>query len=137
MIQELVTTVSGLMAEHLGFNHRQVYLFNAEANVLRPQIENGDNSLLDLAIDDNPFATAFKSGHGQVLNATAASNDDGFFRHDMALVLPLVSQGEHLGVAAWWERRGNKPQFALSDKELGTTVATTLAQAVHIRKLKG
>lgn len=136
-MQELLTSASRLVGEHMGFNHGQVYLIDEEADALRPQMVNGDEYLADLAMDDNPFANVFRSGKGRIVNVTAASKKDEYFKYDTAIVLPLISHGERFGTVGWWERCANKPNLTPSDRELGKTIATTLAQAVHIRKLKG
>ncbi len=62
---------------------------------------------------------------------------DPYFGHDMALILPLISKGDRLGVIGLWQRLPNKPQFRPQDRDLGLTIAGHLSnvirsdQAVH------
>jgi hypothetical protein len=133
---ESVARSAKLFAEHAGFSHAQIYLYDPDKNLLTAQIRNGDDSSVEMSMKDNPFATVFESGRGKIVNAEFTRKEDSFFKHDMALLLPLTSQRERLGVIAWWQRLPNKPQFVPRDKELGLTISTITAQALHIEKLK-
>lgn len=128
--ESLVKSVM-LVAEHMGFTHSQIYLFNPEDNVLKAQIKGGGHSLVDMNNKDNPFVAVFESGRGKIVNAEFTRKGDKFFAHDMALVLPLISEGERLGVIGLWQRLPNKPQFRPQDRELGLTIAGHLSNVIR------
>lgn len=120
-----------LVAEHMGFNHSQIYLYGPEENVLVPQMRNGNNQPVDLSMKEDPFVAVFESGRGKIVNAEFTRKGDPFFGHDMALVLPLISEGERLGVIGLWQRQPNKPQFRPQDRELGLTIAGHLSNVIR------
>jgi diguanylate cyclase (GGDEF)-like protein len=128
--ESLVKSVM-LVAEHMGFTHSQIYLFSAEDKLLVPQIQDGKLVPVDLLQRDNPFVAVFESGRGKIFNAEFTRKGDPFFKHETALVLPLVSEGERLGVIGLWERMKNKPQFRLQDRELGLTIAGHLSNVIR------
>jgi diguanylate cyclase (GGDEF)-like protein len=120
-----------LVAEHIGFINSQIYLFNQDDKMLIPQIENEASKIVPLSDKDNPFVVAFEQGRGKVINVEYTKKGDSFFGHDMALVLPLVSEGERLGVFGLWQRKSDRVQFRLQDRELGMTIAGHLAKVIQ------
>lgn len=120
-----------LVAEHMGFTHSQIYLYTPEDGILTPQIQDGGSAPVDLSLKDNPFVAVFESGRGKIVNAEFTRRGDPFFGHDMALVLPLVSEGERLGVIGLWQRLPNKLQFRPQDRELGLTIAGHLSNVIR------
>jgi diguanylate cyclase (GGDEF)-like protein len=120
-----------LVAEHMGFVHSQIYLFSQDEGELIPQIQNGAGDPVSLSTKDNPFVSVFESGRGKVINMEYSRKGDPFFSHDMALVLPLVSEGERLGVFGLWQRQTNKQQFRAQDRELGLTIAGHLSNVIR------
>jgi diguanylate cyclase (GGDEF)-like protein len=120
-----------LVAEHMGFVHSQIYLYSQDEAVLVPQIQNGAGEPVSLSTTDNPFVSAFESGRSKVINMEYSRKGDPFFGHDMALVLPLVSEGERLGVFGLWQRQSNKSQFRPQDRELGLTIAGHLSNVIR------
>ncbi len=101
-----------LVAEHMGFTHSQIYLFSHEEGNLTPQIQDGTTKSVELTDKEDPFLTVFESGRGKIVNAEFTRKGDPFFGHDMALVLPLISKGDRLGVIGLWQRLPNKRNFA-------------------------
>lgn len=128
--ESLVKSVM-LVAEHMGFVNSQIYLFNQEAGLLLPQIQNGGSQPLALSDKDNPFVIAFDNGRGKVINMEYTKRGDSFFGHDVALVLPLVSEGERLGVVGLWQRQTDKSPFRAQDRELGLTIAGHLSNVIR------
>lgn len=128
--ESLVKSVT-LVAEHMGFTHSQIYLYSHEEKELVPQIQDGNNSAVPLTTKEDPFVAVFDSGRGKIVNAEFTRKGDPFFGHDMALVLPLVSEGERLGVVGLWQRLPNKPQFRPQDRELGLTIAGHLSNVIR------
>jgi len=128
--ESLVKSVT-LVAEHMGFTHSQIYLYSHEEKELIPQIQDGNNAAVPLTMKDDPFVAVFDSGRGKIVNAEFTRKGDPFFGHDMALVLPLVSEGERLGVVGLWQRLPNKPQFRPQDRELGLTIAGHLSNVIR------
>ena len=128
--ESLVKSVM-LVAEHMGFTHSQIYLYSAEEKLLIPQIQDGSNAPVDLSAKEDPFVAVFESGRGKIVNAEFTRKGDPFFKHETALVLPLVSEGERLGVIGLWERLKNKPQFRPQDRELGLTIAGHLSNVIR------
>ncbi|HEY9679202.1 MAG TPA: diguanylate cyclase [Drouetiella sp.] len=129
--QESLVKSVVLVAEHMGFTHSQIYLYNQEEKELVPQIHDGNNTAVSLSTKDDPFVAVFDSGRGKIVNAEFTRKGDPFFGHDMALVLPLVSEGERLGVVGIWQRLPNKPQFRPQDRELGLTIAGHLSNVIR------
>jgi diguanylate cyclase (GGDEF)-like protein len=128
--ESLVKSVT-LVSEHMGFTHSQIYLYSHEEKELIPQIQDGNNNAVPLTTKDDPFVAVFESGRGKIVNAEFTRKGDPFFGHDMALVLPLVSEGERLGVVGLWQRLANKPQFRPQDRELGLTIAGHLSNVIR------
>lgn len=120
-----------LVADHMGFIHSQIYLFNQEAGVLEPQIRAEEERSVELSSKDNPFVAVFESGRGKVVNMEYSRKGDPFFGHDMALVLPLTSEGARLGVIGLWQRQPKRPQFRPQDRELGLTIAGHLSNVIR------
>jgi diguanylate cyclase (GGDEF)-like protein len=128
--ESLVRSIK-LVADHMGFVNSQIYLFNSEDKLLIPQIENEASKAVPLSTKESPFVAVFESGRGKVINVEYSKKGDSFFGHDMALVLPLVSEGERLGVFVLWERKSDKMQFRLQDRELGLTIAGHLSKVIQ------
>ncbi len=120
-----------LVADHMGFIHSQIYLFNQDTGVLEPQIRADEEPSVELENKDNPFVTVFESGRGKVVNMEYSRKGDPFFGHDMALVLPLISEGTRLGVIGLWQRQPKRPQFKPQDRELGLTIAGHLSNVIR------
>ncbi|MBP7863366.1 diguanylate cyclase [bacterium] len=120
-----------LVAEHMGFTHSEIYLFNREENILEPQTEDSNLKSVNMEISDNPFVEVFKSGRGKMINVEYSRKPDPFFKHDMALVLPLTSEGSRLGVIGLWQRQANKADFRTQDRELGLTIAGHLSNVIR------
>lgn len=120
-----------LVADHMGFIHSQIYLFNQDLNILEPQIRENQEGSMDLSNKDNPFVAVFESGRGKVVNMEYSRKGDPFFGHDMALVLPLVSEGHRMGVIGLWQRQPKRPQFRPQDRELGLTIAGHLSNVIR------
>jgi diguanylate cyclase (GGDEF)-like protein len=121
-----------LVAEHMGFIHSQIYLYNEEEFVLVSQITEGEHSTrMELSAKDNPFVSVFESGRGKVINAEYTRKGDPFFQHDTALIVPLISEGERLGVMGLWERHSGSPHFRAQDRELAITIAGNLASIIR------
>ncbi len=120
-----------LVAEHMGFTHSQIYLFLPEEGQLVPQIQDGSSKSVELSTKDDPFVAVYESGRGKIVNAEFTRKGDPFFGHDMALVLPLISKGDRLGVIGLWQRLPNKPQFRPQDRELGLTIAGHLSDVIR------
>ncbi|MDR3615150.1 MAG: diguanylate cyclase [Candidatus Obscuribacterales bacterium] len=128
--ESLVKSVM-MVAEHMSFTHSQIYLYNSEEGVLVPQIQDGNNSQVDLTNKENPFVSVFESGRGKIVNVQYSRKGDSFFGHDVALVLPLVSEGERLGVIGLWQRLPNRPEFRPADRDLGLTIAGHLSNVIR------
>ncbi|MCW5821531.1 MAG: diguanylate cyclase [Cyanobacteria bacterium TGS_CYA1] len=120
-----------LVAEHMGFTHSEIYLFNREENILEPQTEDSNLKSVNMESSDNPFVEVFKSGRGKMINVEYSRKPDTFFKHDMALVLPLTSEGSRLGVIGLWQRQANKAEFRTQDRELGLTIAGHLSNVIR------
>jgi diguanylate cyclase (GGDEF)-like protein len=120
-----------LVAEHMGFVHSQIYLYSSEEGNLIPQIQAGAGQRVALSMKEDPFVTVFESGRVKIFNAEFTRKGDPFFKHETAIVLPLVSEGERLGVIGLWERMKNKPQFRAQDRDLGLTIAGHLSNVIR------
>jgi diguanylate cyclase (GGDEF)-like protein len=128
--ESLVKSVM-LVAEHMGFVKSQIYLINQEQGLLLPQIQDSGSLPLPISDKDNPFVAAFEYGRGKVINMEYSKRGDSFFGHDVALVLPLVSEGERLGVVGLWQRQIDKNPFRAQDRELGLTIAGHLSNVIR------
>lgn len=123
-----------LVADHMGFLHSQVYLLNEEQKLLMPLIaNNGQAHPLDLNNKDNPFVQACDGkGKIRIINAEYSRKGDPFFGHEMALIGPLESEGETLGVLGLWGRNdGSGRQYRPDDRDLAQTICNNLASIVR------
>jgi len=120
-----------LVADHLGFVHSQIYLYSQDQAVLEPQLTDGQHAPVDLSAKENPFVQVYESGRVKPINVEYTRKGDPFFGHDTALVVPLLSEGERLGVLGLWERRPNQPQLRPQDNDLALTVAGQLASTIR------
>lgn len=120
-----------LVADHMGFIHSQIYLHNQETGLLEPQIRENAEAPMDLSNKENPFVSVFDSGRLIVVNMEYRRKGDPFFGHDMAMVLPLSSEGNRLGVIGLWQRQPKRPQFRPQDRELGLTIAGHLSNVIR------
>lgn len=120
-----------LVARHMGFIHSEIYLFNKEESVLEPQTRHSETEAVDVSDKSNPFVEVFNSGRGKMINIEFSRKPDPFFKHDMALVLPLTSEGSRLGVIGLWHRSQDRPDFRPQDRELGLTIAGHLSNVIR------
>ena len=128
--ESLVKSVM-LVADHMGFIHSQIYLYNQDSGQLDPQIRDSGEQSVDLSDKDNPFVSVFESGRGKVVNMEFSRKGDSFFGQDMALVLPLISEASRLGVIGLWQRQPKRPVFRAQDRELGLTIAGHLSNVIR------
>ncbi|MDZ4832786.1 MAG: diguanylate cyclase [Candidatus Melainabacteria bacterium] len=120
-----------LVARHMGFIHSEIYLYNKEESVLEPQTRHSVTDAVDLSDKSNPFVEVFNSGRGKMINIEFTRKPDPFFKHDMALVLPLTSEGSRLGVIGLWHRSQDRPDFRPQDRELGLTISGHLSNVIR------
>lgn len=126
-INETLVRSLELVAEHLGFVNRQIYLFSPEEQMLVPLVNTGEYERLALADADNPFVAVFESGRDKVINLEYSRRGDPYFEHETAVLVPLVHEGERLGVFGLWQRMPHLPQMSEKDRELATTIGNQLA----------
>ena len=121
-----------LFAGYSGFNSAQVFLFNEEESVLVPQISEKEHSEnIPLAQKQNPFLQVFESGKLKTVNLEFSKRGDPFFGHDTAMIIPLMSEGEKLGVLGLWKRKQGSPMLRPQDRDLALTVAGNLASIIR------
>jgi len=121
------------VAEHTSFERCQIYLFDAEAEELVPQIVDSSNgaSPVSLADKESPFVVVYQTGREKSFNPIYARKPDAYFGKDFALVVPLVSESEKVGVLALWKRAADAPAFKPKEQQLAKVVSGQLA--AHIR----
>jgi GAF domain-containing protein len=129
-VQDVLAESVSLVADHMGFAHAQVYLLERDKGLLIPQVQDGSNKPLELTMKENPLVSAFESGRVKVVNAEPTREGDSVFGHDLALILPLVSAGDRLGVFGLWQRLPGKTRFRAQDKELALTIAGCLSRVI-------
>jgi len=120
-----------LVAKHMGFIHSEIYLYNKEEAVLEPQTRDSEVDSVEISDKENPFVEVFNSGRGKMINIEYSRKADPFFKYDMALVLPLTSEGTRLGVIGLWQRSQDRPDFRPQDRELGLTIAGHLSNVIR------
>ncbi|MBX9573744.1 MAG: diguanylate cyclase [Candidatus Obscuribacterales bacterium] len=121
-----------LLAEHAGFNCAQLFLSHEIDGVLVPQISEKEHSeSIPMAHKHNPFLQAFESGKLKTVNLEYSKKADPFFGHDTAMIIPLMSEGERLGVLGLWRRNQGSPSLRPQDRELALTVAGNLASFIR------
>lgn len=124
------------IAKHTGFANCQIYLHCQKDAHLVPQIEDGHSKLVELSVKGNPIAAVFDTGRPKIINADIdGSIADPVFKHEMALLLPLVSEGKCLGVMGFWQRSANTSPFRLKDRDLALAIARLLASSAQLREL--
>lgn len=116
-----------LVAQHLGFVQSQIYLYSQEEDKLVPQISDARHEPLDFSAKTNPFVAVYEVGRVRKINLEPTRKGDPFFKHDMALVVPLVSEGERLGVLGFWQRMPNQAELRQKDEDLVLNIAGQLA----------
>ncbi|MBX9877722.1 MAG: diguanylate cyclase [Candidatus Obscuribacterales bacterium] len=120
-----------LVADHMGFVNAQLYLYNPEEGLLEPQMLDVKHSPVNLAVKDNPFVIVYESGRPKIINAEVNPKPDPYFGHDSALVIPLLAEGEIIGVLGLWTRLPNPRQLAEQDAALALTIATQLVSFIR------
>jgi diguanylate cyclase (GGDEF)-like protein len=121
-----------LVADHMGFVNTQIYLYSKDESSLIPQISDSKHSNpVDLSDKNSHFVSVFESGRGKVINAEYSRKGDSYFGHDSALVVPLVAEGETLGVLGLWERVPDKQQLTEHDQVLALTIAGQLVSFIR------
>jgi len=118
-----------LIAAHTGFANAQAFLAKDES--LFPLIDDGKSSPLALSDADNLFVATYQASRGKLINVELPVKLDPFFGDDMAIILPLISNGERLGVIGLWQRLPNTPQYRPQDRELALTIAGHLSLAIE------
>jgi diguanylate cyclase (GGDEF)-like protein len=130
--QDTLTKSVKLVADHMGFINSQIYLFSEEEQLLISQITNGEESeSISLDKKENPFVGVYESGKVKLVNVEYTRKGDSFFGHDTALIVPLISEGERLGVLALWQRPPKSAPFRAQDRELALTIAGNLASIIR------
>lgn len=136
-INDSILKSAALAAERMGFVESLIFVCNTEQTALISIVDPGkDAQVIDLSRQDNPFAATFKGGRGRVINSEYTRKGDPFFGHETALLVPLSSLGQAVGVAAWWQRRTTSSQLRPEDIKLAVNIGTYLAQAIQIDRLK-
>ena len=121
-----------LLAEHSGFNSAQIFLFSDIDHMLVPQISEKEHSEnIPMAHKNNPFMQVFESGKLKTVNLEYSKRADQFFGHDTAMIIPLMSEGERLGVLGIWRRKQGSPMLRPQDRDLAFTVAGNLASFIR------
>ncbi len=121
-----------LFADHTGFTSAQVFLFSEEDSVLHPQISEKEHSeKIPLQQKQNPFIQVFESAKLKTINQEYSKRGDAVFGHDTAMIIPLMSEGERLGVLGLWKRKQGSPMLRPQDRELALTVAGNLASFIR------
>lgn len=128
--RDMLVKSARLVAEHIGFENCQIYLYNADDGGLIPNIGD-EREPVELDAKDNPFVTVYETGKGKMINAEFSRRGDPYFEHETALVVPLISEGERLGVLGLWSRLPNRPQLNPQDKDLALNIAGQLANIVR------
>ncbi len=130
-IQDTILKSVSLVKENLDFVNAQLYLYSFDDELLIPQIPDAHHSPVDPSTKDNPFVAVYESGREKAINVEYSRKGDPFFGHDTAVIVPLVQEGERLGVMGLWERLPNKPTLWPSDRELARTVAVQLSSVIR------
>ncbi len=126
----LVQSVA-LVASHLGFVRSQIYLFSPEDDLLVPQMAHGNAEPVALSVKDNPFVAVFESGRVRKINLEPSRKGDPYFKHDTALVVPLLSEGERLGVLGFWQRMPGRIELRQKDEDLVLNISGQLATFIR------
>jgi diguanylate cyclase (GGDEF)-like protein len=125
-----------LVADHMGFANAQIYLYSEDDRELLPQMPNSEHGEpVSLDDRDNPFVRQFCEGRGKVrmINVEYTRKGDAFFGHESALVVPLETEGETLGVLGLWKRaEGNDRAFRPGDDDkLAMTICNNMASIIR------
>ncbi len=121
-----------LFAEHTNFLFAQVFLESEEDSILVPQMTEREYSEnVSFSAKNNPFLQVYECGKLKVFNQERSRRGDPFFGHNMAMVIPLMSEGDRFGVLALWKRKEGAPPLRLQDIDLAMTVAGNLASFIR------
>lgn len=122
-----------LVADHVGFTQSQIYFYSEAENALIAQIQDRGIQAVKLTEKDDPFVAVYESGRSKVVSADSSTTDP-YFGNDMALILPLISKGESLGVIGLWQRMPSRRKFRPQDRELALTIAGHLANVIRAER---
>lgn len=125
-----------LVADHMGFLNAQIYLINEEEHALVPQIVAQGKSTKTVSRNekDNPYVQVCEGkGKVRMINVEYTRKEDPYFGHDTALVVPLESEGDTLGVLGLWGRDDRKSRKFRpgDDPKLAQTICNNLASIIR------
>ncbi len=123
-----------LVAEHIGFVNAQVYLLNVDERQLIPQIVSAEHGQpVSLDFDRNPFVQVCNTRKPRTISFELTGKRDPVFDQETALIVPLESEGETMGVVGFWKHAATSPRrFRPGDEpKLAQTVCNNLASIVR------
>lgn len=133
-IKDTLSRSVKLVAEHIGFVNSQVYLLNEEERLLIPQIASEEHGApVSLDSEKNPFVQVCSTRKPRTISFELTGKRDSFFEQETALVVPLESEGETMGVVGFWKHAATGPRrFRPGDEpKLAQTVCNNLASIVR------
>jgi hypothetical protein len=135
--QETLRVAVKALSNFIGFEYCQLFAYDEGEQLLVPQMSGKEHSeniaLAGRRPDwrDSPFAEVFKSGSLKVVGLNSFNDSkikDPFFGDEIAMIVPLSSRAEKLGVMGFWKRKPGLPSpLRPKDKELAVAVADTIA----------
>ncbi|MBS1988957.1 MAG: GAF domain-containing protein [Cyanobacteria bacterium SZAS LIN-3] len=127
-----LASAASLMAEKMGFEHCQIYLRDLEGagDNLIAQIESTESKkTIALSQADNPFAAVVASAKPKFINVSLerSTKRDPCFNYEVAVLFPLVTGGNTVGVIGLWRRLPRTGSFLPQSHELCMTIAQMIA----------
>jgi len=130
--REAITKSAWLIADNFGFSYVQVFLLDQSGSFLRPQVENDDDSGIDLSNDDHPLVEAFHSGIAKRYETPAGQANNHFFKGETAWVSPLIADRNSIGALALWKLRSEDTNLTTVDLDRILTIASHLSDSIHV-----
>lgn len=133
-LQDNLARSAKLIADHLDFEYSQVYLYDEAYEKLYPQLkESGPILNKNIAQEKDPFWHVLETGKHKVINPEPETSlkADPYFGKETALIVPLLSEGEKVGVLGLWKRRKEGSRVRSQEKELALTIGNSLASIIR------
>lgn len=127
------------VAKHEGFLRAQLFLYEEKDAALVPKLHREGGTAVTavkLSAKDNPLVTVFESGRPRFVNSEYTRQGDPFFGHDAAVVVPLATGGNRIGVLGLWALDSSR-RSQEQHPELLLTIADILATFVQNKQLRG
>lgn len=132
-MNETVEKSVGLIKAYFQFEHAQLYLMDQRKGLLLPQIagQPGAEEPIKVTDRDNHYVSVFNSGDVRFISYSQFYKRDPIFGVETALLVPVISEGQKLGVLSVWKKLpGAKKEIQIADRDIAQTIASQLSSSI-------